>query len=625
MGTHASDRTPLPRGRFPRASRGLQSFPLGRTLLSEPRRPQTVRDSPRARWYVVATVCVGAFMGQLDVSIVTVALPRIGADLHAGAALVQWVALAYLLALVCALAVVGALADRIGRKLLYTYGFAVFTVGSALCSIAPTLGWLVAARVLQGLGAAMLQANSVALIAETLPRRELARGIGVQGAAQAIGLALGPAAGGLLLAAGGWRLIFLVNMPAGLIGIALGWLLLPRSRTFARAGRFDGLGALLMAIALGAVMLLISLAREPIGASVELPLIGGLSLAKLALGALALGAGAALIARERLARAPILDLELLRRPAVAVGLGCALASYLVMFGAIYAVPYYLAAHEVSSALAGLRLASLPVALGIAAPLAGRAATRVSGRLLGAAGLALTAAGLLGLAASSDPDLFAVAASGGGPWLVPWLALTGAGLGVFMPVNNTAVMAGAPHARAGALSGILNTTRGIGTALGVTLAGLVYDATLHSAAAHSATPALAAGRALQVTLAMLGAIAAGAAALVMRADRSAGAGGSGGDLRRGRRASLGDVRLGGRAQGRRTLVRGLSRRRHGRGRRSRSGLAPRADLRQPRAGSQQQHPAQRPAQRGRFKADVLQPRREDDERDRGPDVAVGDAR
>ena len=611
--THASDR---PR-RAPRRpaitslglrSSGRQSLGLGRRLLREPRRPPRVRDSPRARWYVVATVCVGAFMGQLDVSIVTVALPRIGADLHADAALVQWVALAYLLALVCALAVVGALADRIGRKLLYTYGFAVFTVGSALCSLAPTLGWLVAARVLQGLGAAMLQANSVALIAETLPRRELARGIGVQGAAQAVGLALGPAIGGLLLAAGGWRLIFLVNVPAGVAGLVLGWLLLPRSRTFARAGRFDGLGALLMAIALGALMLLVSLAREPIGASVELPLIGGLSLVELALAAVALGAGAALIARERRARAPILDLELLRRPAVAVGLACALVSYLVMFGALYAVPYYLAAHHVPSALAGLRLASLPVALGIAAPLAGRAASRVSGRLLGAAGLALTAAGLLGLAASSDPGLLAVAASGGGGWLVPCLAPTGAGLGVFIPVNNAAVMAGAPRARAGALSGILNTTRGVGTALGVTLAGLVYSATAHPAA----MPQLAAGRGLGVTLAVLGAIAACAAAL------ASGAGLSARLLRGGRRRSPIGLRLlvgAAHRRRRRMPVRGL----HRRGRRERrlgNRPAPGARVGHPGEYAEQQDRAQCPAQRGGFEAHVLQARGEDHEGDRG---------
>ncbi len=148
-------------------------------LLREPARPARIRESPRAHAFVVGAVCIGAFMGQLDASIVTLALPRIGADLGESAAAVRWVSLAYMLMLALTLVPVGLLADRFGRKLLYTYGFAVFALGSALCGLAPTLGWLIAARVLQGLGAAMLQANSVALIVESVAPRSLPRGLGV--------------------------------------------------------------------------------------------------------------------------------------------------------------------------------------------------------------------------------------------------------------------------------------------------------------------------------------------------------------------------------------------------------------------------------------------------------------
>ncbi len=456
-----------------------------RRLLREARRPAAIRDSPRAPWYVVGTVCTGAFMGQLDVSIVTLALPHIGSDLHVGAGAVQWVALSYLLMLTGTLAAVGQLADRFGRKLLYTYGFAVFTAGSLLCGLAPDLGLLIAARLLQGLGAALLQANSVALIAATLPRRQLARGIGVQGTAQASGLALGPVLGGLLLALGGWRLIFLVNLPAGALGLVLGHFLLPRTR-FAPADErgaagFDWGGAVLLAAALSALMLLISLAHE----FPRSPALG------LALGALTVALLLGLLARERRASAPLLDLELLRRPALALGLGSAAAAYLVMFGALYAVPYYLAADHVPVALAGLQLAALPVALGLVAPLAGRLAGRIdaqrragrgragragepgssaltggglgSGVLTGG-GLLLTALGLCALATSHEL---------GGRLI--GLALAGAGLGAFIPANNAGVMTAVSRARAGALSGILNTTRGIGTALGVALASLLYTA------------------------------------------------------------------------------------------------------------------------------------------------------
>src|SRR5579872_921404 len=175
-------------------------------LLVEPRRPTWVATRPNAYWLVVATVCIGAFMGQLDASIVSLALPTLRVDFHASIGAVEWVALAYLLTLVSAVVAVGRFADMAGRKLLYTYGFGIFILGSILCGVSPNLPVLIAARVLQAFGAAMLQANSVALIVQAMPEGMLGRGIGVQGAAQAVGLAVGPAVGGLLITLGGWRL-----------------------------------------------------------------------------------------------------------------------------------------------------------------------------------------------------------------------------------------------------------------------------------------------------------------------------------------------------------------------------------------------------------------------------------
>ena len=173
-----------------------------RRLLVEPRRPPKLAGHRYAVWFTVATVCVGAFMGQLDASIVTMALPTLQHVFHADVAAVTWVGLSYLLVLVATVTAVGRFADMVGRKLLYTYGFAVFIVGSILCGLAPSLGALDAFRAFQAVGAAMLQANSVAIIYLAVPRKSLGRSIGIQGAAQALGLALGPAVGGLLLAAG---------------------------------------------------------------------------------------------------------------------------------------------------------------------------------------------------------------------------------------------------------------------------------------------------------------------------------------------------------------------------------------------------------------------------------------
>src|SRR5580700_7851909 len=206
------------------ASRGLlttvpeQQAPRRPTprILTEPRRPAWIRALPSAPWLAVGTVCVGAFMGQLDASIVTTALPFIRINLHASIASVEWVVLIYVLVLAGTVAAVGRIADRVGRKLLYTYGFGIFVVGSAACALAPSLGLLVLARLVQAVGAVMLQANSYALIRDVLPASRLGTGLGVQGAAQAVGLTVGPVVGGALTTLGGWKLIFLVNVPIGL-------------------------------------------------------------------------------------------------------------------------------------------------------------------------------------------------------------------------------------------------------------------------------------------------------------------------------------------------------------------------------------------------------------------------
>lgn len=472
----------------------LTAGSIKRRLLTEPRRPAAVRASRRAHWYVVGTVCVGAFMGQLDASIVTLALPRLSQELHASVGVVEWVALTYLLVLVATVATLGRLADAVGRKLLYVYGFAVFTAGSALCGLAPTLAILIAARALQAVGAAMLQANSVALITEAMPPRLLGRGIGVQGTAQALGLALGPAVGGALLALGGWRLIFLINLPAGVIGLTLGWFLLPRSRSRRALGERDRFGAVLLGFAVAGPLLYLSLAGRAgyVDPPLLVALIGGSV------------AAVTFVRRERRLADPLIDLSLLRRPALSTGLSSGLVSYLVLFGTLVVVPYFLSAEHVNAALVGLQLAVLPVAIGISAPIAGRLTDRLSARPLTVGGLLLTGAGLIEIACSQ-----------GTIGLLVGLALAGLGLGAFTPANNATIMSASPTGHAGVVGGLLNMTRGIGTALGVAIASALYI-TASGATSASASPANAANG-LTAALAALGfaGLATGLALLLAR--------------------------------------------------------------------------------------------------------------
>jgi EmrB/QacA subfamily drug resistance transporter len=393
-------------------------------------------------------------MNQLDASIVTVAFPTLQRSFHAGLGSVTWVGLSYLLVLVGLVTGVGRMADMVGRKLLYMYGFIVFIVGSALCALAPSLLALDGFRVLQGVGAAMIQANSVAILVLALPREKLGRGIGIQGAAQALGLALGPTIGGLLIALGGWRLIFFVNVPAGIVGTVMAWFLIPRSRHLQDRVPFDWLGLGLFVPAVAALLSAVSFGNSA----------GWTSPAIISLFFLAVALGAAFIGRERRTSDPMLDLTLFKRVPFAAGISSGLLSYLVLFGTLFVVPFYLErALHLSPGRSGVMLGVMPIALGITAPIAGRLAEKLGARPLTVAGMAISATMMGALIVAHGSLLFIVAE----------LAVLGVGLGLFTPPNNAAIMGAVPREQSGLASGVLNMTRGMGTAMGLAFTSLVF--------------------------------------------------------------------------------------------------------------------------------------------------------
>jgi EmrB/QacA subfamily drug resistance transporter len=459
-------------------------------FLTEPARPDRIRRWSGAPWLVVAAVCVGAFMGQLDASIVTLALPAMRGDFGQSLASVQWVSLVYLLVLVGSVSAVGRIADVAGRKLLYVYGFALFTLASLGCALSGSLAMLLAMRVAQALGAALLQANSVALIRTTMGADKLNRAIGIQGAAQALGLALGPAVGGVLIAAGGWRWVFYVNLPAGVIGIALGLLLLPRTRVRAARTPFDVVGLALLVPATASLLLSLSV----LGRSGPTP----------AVALLVLTAAILLLAFARWERrcvSPLVDTSLFERGGeFTAGIVSGLLAYLVLFGVLLVSPVYLEARSTSTATAGLLIAVLPLALGIVAPIAGIAADRFGAALVTTVGLAIATAGLV-VGAVVAPGRIV---------LIVVLAVAGLGLGVFTPANNATVARAGRDEQAGMVSGLLNMTRGVGTSLGVALAAASFS--LATAGGEGALTAHAAVTGWHATMLML-AIAAGAGALV----------------------------------------------------------------------------------------------------------------
>ena len=309
---------PSPASAPARVADKLAPPPAGwRRLLVEPARPRSIATRRDAHWLAVGTVCIGAFMGQLDASIVTVAYPTLRTAFHAGLGSVTWVGLTYLVVLVALVTAVGRFADMVGHKLLYTYGFLVFIGGSALCGVAPSLAALDGFRVLQAVGAAMLQANSVAIIALAMPPEELGRGIGIQGTAQALGLALGPSVGGFLIAAGGWRLIFLGQRPGGGAGLCPCLVPDPSSRHLRRQTSFDWAGLALFVPAVAALLYAITSLADGRG-RVSTDVVGLLA------GCAVLGF--AFLVREARTSSPMLDPTLFRRVPFSAGAASGLLS-----------------------------------------------------------------------------------------------------------------------------------------------------------------------------------------------------------------------------------------------------------------------------------------------------------
>jgi MFS family permease len=448
------------------------------TLIREPARPTLVREHRLAPWFAVGTVCFGAFMGQLDASVVTLAFPALQRQFHAGLADVQWVSLSYLLVLIGLLVPVGRLSDRYGRKLSYLLGFVVFGIASAACGLAVTLPMLIAVRAIQAGGAALLQANSVALVSTSVPGEQRRAALGIQAAAQAVGLALGPLVGGVLVASVGWRWIFFINVPVGLIAVVAGWYLLPRTRSLVRSAGADPIGALLLATTAAGALAALSVLAEP----------GQHGFDVAACAAAAVLAAAGLLWRERRAIAPLLDLPMLAASKLGSALSGAMFAYLVLFGPLVLIPQVLSAHGESPLRAGLMLTALPAGFGLAAVAGERLLpSHWSNRDRCTAG-GLVAAGCVAALALPTPH-----------WaLVVLLGLAGAGLGSYIPANNAEIMATVSGGQAAALGGMVNMTRGFGTALGVAVVTLSL---------HAAAPSVAAGQRLAAGALALGAIVA----------------------------------------------------------------------------------------------------------------------
>ncbi|PWC53494.1 MFS transporter [Azospirillum sp. TSO22-1] len=395
-------------------------------------------------------------LSSLGTSVANVALPTLAEAFGASFQQVQWIVVAYLLAVTTLIVGVGRLGDRIGRRRLLLAGLALFTAASALCGAASTLWLLVAARAVQGLGAAVMMALALAFVGQTVPKERTGSAMGLLGTMSAVGTALGPSLGGALIAGFGWRAIFLVNLPLGALALGLAWRGLPADRAVPAAERvgFDHLGTLLLALTLGAYALAMTVGRGSFG-----PLNAGLLLAAV------LGAGLFVRAEAR-AASPLVRPATFRDPELGAGLAASLLVATVMMATLVVGPFYLArALALDTALVGLVMSIGPAVAALAGVPAGRAVDRFGAWRMTVAGLVGTGSGC-GL-------LAAVPATLGVPGYAAAIAVTTAGYALFQTANNTAVLADVAPDRRGVVSGMLTLSRNLGLITGASVMGAVF--------------------------------------------------------------------------------------------------------------------------------------------------------
>jgi EmrB/QacA subfamily drug resistance transporter len=397
--------------------------------------------------------CLGTFMVLLDGSIVALALPTIQSTLHAHLSDLQWTVDAYTLPFAALLLTAGTLGDRFGRKRLFLAGLVLFLLGSTLCGLAPTLGWLIFGRVVQGVGGAALSPGSLSLLATAFPDlRERAKMIGIWSGISGLALAAGPLVGGLLIGVASWPAIFFVNLPVGVIALILGWPGLAESRNPA-AQRIDLPGQVL--VVSGLTCLIMALI-ESSSAGWTSPLILGLCL----------GAGvllAAFLLVEARVREPLLPLHLFRSRVFSVANGGGVVLGFVILGVVFFLAQYFQPVQGATALqAGLQTLPITVGTFVIAPFAGQLTARTSPRLPTVLG-ALLASGALFLLLDLSPT-----SSFASIW---WkLGMLGVGIGFMFSPLTVAVLSATPQARSGLASSMVSTGRQIGSTLGVAVLG-----------------------------------------------------------------------------------------------------------------------------------------------------------
>lgn len=400
-------------------------------------------------------------MSSIDGTIVNVALPTLTRSLATDFATIQWVVLSYLLGLAVLMLGMGRLGDMIGKKRVFSFGLVIFVLSSMLCGLAPGVYWLIGFRFLQSIGAGMMMALGVAIVTETWPARERGMAIGISGGIISLGIAAGPALGGVILHNLNWRWIFFVNVPIGVVAFVLVRQFIPALAPRQMNERFDFAGAFLVGLGLLALSLSMTFVQRYGLASPQALGLFGLSALSLI----------AFVWVERRVQFPMIDLALLANPEMSSGLLAGFLTFVSIAAVVLILPFYL---ELVMGLdqqeVGMLMAVVPIVLGILGPLSGTLSDRVGTRPVSIVGLILLVAGyftLSRLTTHSQPLDFVLA-------LLP----VGMGMGIFQTPNNTSVMNASPHSRLGIASGMLSMSRTLGQSTGIALLSAYFAVRLN---------------------------------------------------------------------------------------------------------------------------------------------------
>jgi EmrB/QacA subfamily drug resistance transporter len=441
----------------------LQSVTEGRAVVAG---AEIAPLAPSIRWTLVS-LSLSMLLSSLGTSIANVALPTLAETFAASFQDVQWVVLAYLLAITTLIVSAGRLGDMTGRRRLLLAGFVLFTMASLLCGAAPTLWLLVVARAAQGVGAAVMMALTMAFVGETVPKEKTGRAMGLLGTMSAVGTALGPSLGGILIAGLGWRWIFLINLPLGVLTFLLAYRYLPADRRTLKTDQagFDSVGTVLLALTLAAYALAMTVGRGSFG-----PLNMVLLLTAF------VGVGLFVLA-ERQGATPLIRLQMFRDPVLSASLVMSVLVATVMMATLVVGPFYLSrALGLDAAAVGLVVSVGPLVVAITGVPAGRMTDRFGAQRV-------SVIGLVGIAAGSG-ILSVMPTAFGIPGYIGSLVVITAGYALFQTANNTEVMADVARDQRGVISGMLNLSRNLGLVTGASAMGAVFA--LASGAANITT-------------------------------------------------------------------------------------------------------------------------------------------